>query len=141
MITQPSMKTATVLLQEATQNMHFLIMPERLCDHLNSLSSSSENSMFSKARFLLVSVVYLSVKKQLDLMLSFKLLYKPLADAGWSSLVARRAHNPKVVGSNPAPATTFTETQGPRRSEKNTSESPSLPEPKAFFSIFQQSYQ
>ena len=26
-------------------------------------------------------------------------------DAGWSSLVARRAHNPKVVGSNPAPAT------------------------------------
>ena len=32
--------------------------------------------------------------------------YNPLlADAGWSSLVARRAHNPKVVGSNPAPAT------------------------------------
>ena len=30
-----------------------------------------------------------------------------LADAGWSSLVARRAHNPKVVGSNPAPATNF----------------------------------
>ncbi len=28
-----------------------------------------------------------------------------LVDAGWSSLVARRAHNPKVVGSNPAPAT------------------------------------
>jgi hypothetical protein len=26
-------------------------------------------------------------------------------DAGWSSPVARRAHNPKVVGSNPAPAT------------------------------------
>ena len=25
-------------------------------------------------------------------------------DAGWSSSVARRAHNPKVVGSNPAPA-------------------------------------
>ncbi len=25
--------------------------------------------------------------------------------AGWSSLVARWAHNPKVVGSNPAPAT------------------------------------
>ena len=30
---------------------------------------------------------------------------KRLTDAGWSSLVARRAHNPKVVGSNPAPAT------------------------------------
>ncbi len=27
--------------------------------------------------------------------------------AGWSSLEARRAHNPKVVGSNPAPATLF----------------------------------
>ena len=25
--------------------------------------------------------------------------------AGWSSLVARRAHNPKVGGSNPLPAT------------------------------------
>ncbi len=28
-------------------------------------------------------------------------------DAGWSSLAARRAHNPKVAGSNPAPATNF----------------------------------
>ena len=28
-----------------------------------------------------------------------------LSVAGWSSLAARRAHNPKVVGSNPAPAT------------------------------------
>ena len=26
-------------------------------------------------------------------------------DAGWSSLVARRAHNPKAAGSNPAPTT------------------------------------
>jgi hypothetical protein len=25
--------------------------------------------------------------------------------AGWSSQVARRAHNPKVTGSNPVPAT------------------------------------
>ena len=32
-------------------------------------------------------------------------VYSAFADAGWSSLVARRAHNPKVVGSNPAPAT------------------------------------
>ena len=30
--------------------------------------------------------------------------------AGWSSLAARRAHNPKVVGSNPAPATSFRKT-------------------------------
>ena len=34
---------------------------------------------------------------------SLILLYHIIA--GWSSLVARRAHNPKVVGSNPAPAT------------------------------------
>ena len=33
----------------------------------------------------------------------------PTSDAGWSSLVARRAHNPKVVGSNPAPATNTTD--------------------------------
>lgn len=30
-----------------------------------------------------------------------------LINAGWSSLVARRAHNPKVGGSNPSPATNF----------------------------------
>src|SRR6267378_8561946 len=29
------------------------------------------------------------------------------SDAGWSSLVARRAHNPEVVGSNPTPATSI----------------------------------
>ncbi len=28
-------------------------------------------------------------------------------DAGWSSLAARRAHNPKVTGSNPVPATKY----------------------------------
>jgi hypothetical protein len=28
-----------------------------------------------------------------------------VSGAGWSSLVARRAHNPEVAGSNPAPAT------------------------------------
>ena len=31
----------------------------------------------------------------------------PTSDAGWSSPVARWAHNPKVAGSNPAPATKF----------------------------------
>ena len=31
--------------------------------------------------------------------------YDLIPVAGWSSLVARWAHNPKVVGSNPAPAT------------------------------------
>ena len=37
-------------------------------------------------------------------------IQKQLYIAGWSSLVARRAHNPKVVGSNPAPATTLRQT-------------------------------
>ncbi len=45
-----------------------------------------------------------------DLLVLFcELVYNaPPVDAGWSSLVARRAHNPKVVGSNPAPATKST---------------------------------
>ena len=40
----------------------------------------------------------------------------PTVDAGWSSPVARQAHNLKVVGSNPTPATTLMElsiTEGP----------------------------
>ena len=32
--------------------------------------------------------------------------------AGWSSLAARRAHNPKVVGSNPTPATNNARSRG-----------------------------
>jgi hypothetical protein len=32
---------------------------------------------------------------------------KRLFDAGWSSPVARQAHNLKVIGSNPIPATKF----------------------------------
>lgn len=35
----------------------------------------------------------------------YTLRYGALYSAGWSSLVARRAHNPEVAGSNPAPAT------------------------------------
>lgn len=33
------------------------------------------------------------------------LCYNTTANARWSSLVARRAHNPQVAGSNPARAT------------------------------------
>ena len=40
-----------------------------------------------------------------------KRVYYALSDAGWSSLVARRAHNPKAVGSNPAPATKLQSTE------------------------------
>ncbi len=43
--------------------------------------------------------------KFIKLMLKFN----SFNDAGWSSQAARRAHNPKVVGSNPAPATKFYE--------------------------------
>ena len=32
---------------------------------------------------------------------------RPTANAGWSSPVARQAHNLKVIGSNPIPATKF----------------------------------
>ncbi len=39
--------------------------------------------------------------------------------AGWSSLVARRAHNPEVAGSNPAPATNPT-TGAPIRGAPDT---------------------
>ena len=58
--------------------------------------------------------------------------------AGWSSLVARRAHNPKVAGSNPAPATTY------KCSSEALSESsgrafllPRMPELLHFFYTFQ----
>ena len=34
-------------------------------------------------------------------------------NAGWSSLAAHRAHNPKVAGSNPAPATSYIVVCGP----------------------------
>src|ERR1700691_4180863 len=38
----------------------------------------------------------------------------PPPHAGWSSPVARQAHNLKVTGSNPVPATTDTDTPLPR---------------------------
>jgi hypothetical protein len=41
----------------------------------------------------------------------------PFFAAGWSSLVARRAHNPKVVGSNPTPATNESAGQSPPNRE------------------------
>src|SRR5262249_2219885 len=39
--------------------------------------------------------------------------YNARSDAGGSSQVARRAHNPEVAGSNPAPATTKAPETGP----------------------------
>ena len=43
---------------------------------------------------------------------SYFLRYERIHSAGWSSLVARRAHNPKVIGSNPIPATKKTQVRG-----------------------------
>ena len=42
-------------------------------------------------------------KAEIDIQRELIIIWAP--DAGWSSLVARRAHNPKVGGSNPPPAT------------------------------------
>ena len=39
-------------------------------------------------------------------------------NAGWSSPVARQAHNLKVIGSNPIPATNFVITHSPSRSNR-----------------------
>src|SRR3546814_9160959 len=40
-----------------------------------------------------------------------------MVDAGWSSPVARQAHNLKVAGSNPAPATNAIKLHTPRSKE------------------------
>lgn len=42
---------------------------------------------------------------RLDFIANYVIVF--VSDAGWSSLAARRAHNPKVTGSNPVPATKF----------------------------------
>ena len=58
----------------------------------------------------------------------------PPTSAGWSSPVARQAHNLKVVGSNPTPATTDSERLGPNepgrpclRASASSSRAPSSP--------------
>ena len=43
--------------------------------------------------------------RALHLHLGFEMCQTSASGAGWSRLAARRAHNPKVAGSNPAPAT------------------------------------
>ena len=46
---------------------------------------------------------YKKLLKELKSLISLKIEFK--YTAGWSSLVARQAHNLKVGGSNPSPAT------------------------------------
>ena len=54
--------------------------------------------------------------------------------AGWSSLAARRAHNPKVTGSNPVPATTYAWlAQLVEQRTENPRVSGSIPEPGIYF--------
>ena len=45
------------------------------------------------------------ILKELKNLINLKIEFKYIA--GWSSLVARQAHNLKAVGSNPTPATNF----------------------------------
>ena len=45
------------------------------------------------------------ILRELRNLISLKIEFKIIA--GWSSLVARQAHNLKVGGSNPSPATNF----------------------------------
>ena len=62
---------------------------------------------FMEAKSFLASM--LSAEYYIFLPLFLFLIYRMDASwhhsAGWSSLVARRAHNPEVIGSNPVPAT------------------------------------
>ena len=53
----------------------------------------------------------------MDFLFSFALVSSrdESQDAGWSSLVARQAHNLKAAGSNPAPATNFLSVPGVHR--------------------------
>ena len=58
--------------------------------------------------FLLPQDILFTIKVIFALLIAIAIAYNQrnkIVVAGWSSLVARRAHNPKVVGSNPAPAT------------------------------------
>ena len=54
-------------------------------------------------------------EQTIDCVKSWLTLEWAFPDAGWSSLAARRAHNPKVAGSNPAPATRLGWKDGPFR--------------------------
>ena len=47
------------------------------------------------------------IRKLLEFALSRQVLRTCAGNAGWSSPVARQAHNLKAAGSNPAPATKF----------------------------------
>ena len=56
--------------------------------------------------------------------------------AGWSSLEARRAHNPEVIGSNPIPATFAQLAQLVEQRTENPRVSGSIPELGIFMSFY-----
>ena len=57
--------------------------------------------------------------------------------AGWSSLEARRAHNPKVIGSNPVPAIYAQLAQLVEQRTENPRVSGSIPELGIYIQIFE----
>ena len=68
-----------------------------------------------------------SGNESVDAGLQYSSMQSPImrsSGAGWSSLAARRAHNPKVAGSNPAPATNSRNKLPPRRRPRRTSFAP-----------------
>jgi hypothetical protein len=62
------------------------------------------------------TLLILQVESDMNFLAQSRLFpYNRAAIAGWSSLAARRAHNPKVVGSNPTPATRIYNNKAPIR--------------------------
>ena len=49
--------------------------------------------------------IFYDIKEDKEKLQAINIKKKKQFNAGWSSLVARQAHNLKVVGSNPTPAT------------------------------------
>jgi hypothetical protein len=64
-------------------------------------------NLFLKNSLLYFTEKYKFKRSKVD-KLKYNDINKNLLIAGWSSLVARQAHNLKVLGSNPSPATKIT---------------------------------
>ena len=65
-------------------------------------------------------IIGLTIKLNIDFIVEYYI-------AGWSSLEARRAHNPKVIGSNPVPATRAQITQLVEQRTENPRVAGSIP--------------
>ena len=69
----------------------------------NKAANKNQGFKDSESRFLRFFAGYTCILMRCKVVL--RLAVKGTYCAGWSSLVARRAHNPEVIGSNPVPAT------------------------------------